>query len=783
MQFKKTRLCLPAVILFFSSQVFAGVRPVARWLACDTAYAGADQLVCGDSAMLIANEPVTGTGTWTLLSGSGTMANAANDSTAVTGLAVGQSIFVWTITGGGCPTVSDTVVLSVDSIPTAAAAGIDFTVCADSVVLSGNTPVVGSGGWSLISGSGTIVSATSPNTTVTNLGAGANVFRWKIASGACASLDDVVITRDLPTVAASAGPDQVICDTTGFLGGNTPPFGTGMWTLISGNATIAFPTNSGSSISGMAYGDTAVFVWTLSNGVCPSSSDTAMVITDIPPTFASAGADQVVCAANTVFPGNAPATGTGTWLLVSGSGSITLPNNANSPVTSLGPGENIFVWSIANGVCPAVNDTISIFNNENSIPDAGPDQVICSLASSLAADTPTVGSGVWTLVSGAGSILSSTSPSTIVSNLAIGQNVFAWTISNGICPSRADTVIITVNAPSTNANAGPDFTVCGTSALLSGSSPVNGTGTWTVLAGSGTFSSPNSGSTTVSGLNAGTNTFVWTIVNGTCPASSDTVNVTSELPPAAAFAGADTTICADSIQLNANSPAAGTGAWTAVTAGPSVSAAGNPAATALNLAAGQNVFVWTISSGTTCPASTDTVIITVDEYPTTANAGADISSDQVIITLAGNDPATGTGAWNNLSAEGNILAPNNYNSSFIVTESGEFTLTWTISNGVCPSSTDTVHIEIEFDPIPEIITPNGDGQNDVFLIKALQFNNNIRLSIFNRWGNIVYYTEDYKHDFDGRNNAGVELEEDSYFYQVEANGIEKFKGYLLIKRK
>ena len=79
--------------------------------------------------------------------------------------------------------------------PTPANAGPDQNVCGSSATLAANTPVVGTGIWSVISGSGTFANSNDPNTTVTGLSSGANVLRWTITSGACApSFDDVTIT-------------------------------------------------------------------------------------------------------------------------------------------------------------------------------------------------------------------------------------------------------------------------------------------------------------------------------------------------------------------------------------------------------------------------------------------------------------------------------------------------------------------------------------------------------------------------------------------------------------
>lgn len=44
------------------------------------------------------NQPLSGEGLWTILNGSGTIENAANPTTLVTDLGIGENTFVWTIT-------------------------------------------------------------------------------------------------------------------------------------------------------------------------------------------------------------------------------------------------------------------------------------------------------------------------------------------------------------------------------------------------------------------------------------------------------------------------------------------------------------------------------------------------------------------------------------------------------------------------------------------------------------------------------------------------------------
>ena len=55
--------------------------------------------------------------------------------------------------------------------------------------------------------------------------------------------------------------------------------------------------------------------------------------------------------------------------------------------------------------------------------------------------------------------------------------------------------------------------------------------------------------------------------------------------------------------------------------------------------------------------------------------------------------------------------------------------------------------------IPEVISPNGDGKNDFLVITKIEaFPNNI-LSIFNRWGSLVYQKKAYSNDWSGKANV------------------------------
>ncbi len=106
----------------------------------------------------------------------------------------------------------------------------------------------------------------------------------------------------------------------------------------------------------------------------------------------------------------------------------------------------------------AYNQTNFIsLQNQYISPDAGVDKIVCSSVTSLEGLPPQLGTGIWTLVSGSGSLGNSSSSQSTVSNLGIGANTFSWSITVGVCSSADQVVIFREGNP---VNLGPDSTLC-----------------------------------------------------------------------------------------------------------------------------------------------------------------------------------------------------------------------------------------------------------------------------------------------------------------------------------
>ena len=359
-----------------------------------------------------------------------------------------------------------------------------------------------------------------------------------------------------------------------------------------------------------------------------------MIVRVAPLPQANAGTDQLVCGSSAFLNGNSPQTGNGVWTQIAGNGQISIPEDSNSTVTNLSLGLNQFVWTILNGICPQTSDTVSLTVNPTPVAFAGADALVCSDTSHLSA-IPVSGtaSGSWTVLSGSAVVTAPGQAVTGITNLSIGQNQFVWTVSVTGCSPVTDTITVTRTGLTLPTFAGADTAICGTITNLNADAPSAGTGSWIILVGSGLFLDVNDPKTSVSGLQSGTNTFVWSVNNFPCPITTDTVVVTVN-QSSAANAGVSYLACSDTGSLHADLPqGVGTGIWTVETGAALVANPASANTTVSSLSPGLNVFRWTVSVAT-CPDVSDTVA--VFQIGNTLNIGNDTTiciGDSLVLTV------------------------------------------------------------------------------------------------------------------------------------------------------
>ncbi len=167
-----------------------------------------------------------------------------------------------------------------------------------------------------------------------------------------------------------------------------------------------------------------------------------------------------------------------------------------------------------------------------------------------------------------------------------------------------------------------------------------------------------------------------------------------------------------------------------------------------------------------CPGNVAelTVVVVVNDFPN-ANAGVDTCALEGIPFQLN---ATGgvDYSWDNVDViEGSTNVPD---PIINITTETIFTVTVTDENGCMATDDITVCVN---DPIDELepvtlITPNGDGVNDELLFRGLEAFPENELTIFNRWGTVVYKKIGYQNDATRwtATRDGQDLPADTYYY-------------------
>ncbi|HEY9044559.1 MAG TPA: gliding motility-associated C-terminal domain-containing protein [Ohtaekwangia sp.] len=387
------------------------------------ANAGADQFVCQltgatlDSQPLGASDPSPGTGTWSYISSvptglpSPTFSPDKNDRNAYISIPAtdaGAYTLRWTVTSGTCSSYDD-VVVDFGTDPTDPNAGNDKQVCGTTTSLEGNTPTIGTGSWSVVSGPGgctgsgcpiSITNTRTPTSAIALTGSpytyGAYTLRWTITSGGAACFqksDDVVITFDEPPLINSAPDVSSTCidpnnltpiNLTGTINGGAV---SGQWQNVSGSGTISPVSTSGSNPITINATYTPVMddydlgadirvklvALAASSSSCSSVEQQAVIHIDRKP-VANAGSDiPDICDSSVKLNADAPAYGaTGKW--TTGVAGVTFDDNTNPQATASGltaaPGSVVVTWTLTSASGNCVSDPSSITLTRAPLPSA-----------------------------------------------------------------------------------------------------------------------------------------------------------------------------------------------------------------------------------------------------------------------------------------------------------------------------------------------------------------------------------------------------------------------------
>lgn len=145
--------------------------------------------------------------------------------------------------------------------------------------------------------------------------------------------------------------------------------------------------------------------------------------------------------------------------------------------------------------------------------------------------------------------------------------------------------------------------------------------------------------------------------------------------------------------------------------------------------------------------------------------------------IAGNEGNYTVYTWQDLSAS----------SAFSVREPGNY---WVVVSNPCGNGSDTIQVSFESCEtllwLPNAFSPNSDGQNDFFMARGANISD-FRMDIYNRWGELVFETNDINQGWDGR-ISGKNCPSDVYVWYIQYRGPEEIgkartqKGNVLLLR-
>jgi len=104
---------------------------------------------------------------------------------------------------------------------------------------------------------------------------------------------------------------------------------------------------------------------------------------------------------------------------------------------------------------------------------------------------------------------------------------------------------------------------------------------------------------------------------------------------------------------------------------------------------------------------------------------------------------------------------------------------------VSPAEVTTIKLDLLPTYVPPGFSPNGDGINDKFVVQNA-IGKLVSLEMYNRWGNRVYRSNDYKNDWGGEVTEGFFLGKDipdgTYYYIIIIDNKDRYVGFITVNR-
>lgn len=340
-------------------------------------------------------------------------------------------------------------------------------------------------------------------------------------------------------------------------------------------------------------------------------------------------------------------------------------------------------------------------------------------------------------------------------NINVGAGSYTVTVTNEQGCSAVASSLVQETSLSASASASPTTICTGENATLTATANEGATYLW------------SNGETTAITNVADPGTYTVTVSLNGCTTTAETiVSISADSAPQALFEVLDPSLClGQSLTINNNSVNAASFEWILTnTESGATQTSSEPMPNFTPTESG----TYSLSLSVTANCGTATHTTTLNSAVVVSN-GPQLEITSVIEEICPGDQIELTASTDASVIQWQAGAETIGNTATVKDDPLTNTIYTVIAlNADGCAKNDTIEVKVaESCEIPNVITPNGDGYNDTWVISGAK---SVNVEIYNRWGQLVYNKTGYDDTWAGTNNNGDELTHGTYYYIVRYEG-------------